>query len=153
DLVDEEDVARLQIGEECREVAGALDDRARGGAKPDTHLARDDLRQRRLAEAGGPVKEHVVERLAAGAGGGDEDVEVLAHLALPDEIVESERAKRGLARVVLAPRRVDEARIGGGHVRRAHAESSLRPLRMSPSMPASGPSLAAARATAVIASA
>ena len=51
DLVDEQDVARLQVGQQRREVAGALDHRARGGAEADPELAGDDLRQRRLAEA------------------------------------------------------------------------------------------------------
>ena len=65
DLVDEEDVAVLEIGEERREIAGLDDDRAGGGAEIDAELARDDLRERRLAEARRPDEEHVVERLLA----------------------------------------------------------------------------------------
>ena len=65
DLVDEQHVARLQIGQQRGEIAGALDHRARGGAEADPQLARDDLRQRRLAEAGRPEEQHVVERLAS----------------------------------------------------------------------------------------
>ena len=67
DLVDEQHVARLQIGQQRGEIAGALDDRARGGAEADPHLARDDLRQGRLAEPGRPEKQHMVERLARGS--------------------------------------------------------------------------------------
>ena len=51
DLVDEQDVARLEIGEQRREIAGARDHRARRRAETDAQLARHDLRQRRLAEA------------------------------------------------------------------------------------------------------
>ena len=50
DLVDEQDVARLQVGQQCGEIAAALDHRARGGTEADAHFAGDDLRERRLAE-------------------------------------------------------------------------------------------------------
>ena len=65
DLVDEQHVARLEIGEERRQIAGALDDRAGGRAEADAQLARDDLRQGRLAEARRPEQQHMIERLAA----------------------------------------------------------------------------------------
>ena len=64
DFVDEQHVARFEIGEQRREVAGLGDHRARGGAKVDAELARDDLRQRGLAEAGRPDEQHMVERFA-----------------------------------------------------------------------------------------
>ena len=63
DLVDEQDVALLEIGEERGEVAGLGDDRTGGRAEIDAELAGDDLRQRRLAEARRPDEEDVVERL------------------------------------------------------------------------------------------
>ena len=67
DLVDEQHVALLEIGEQRREVAGLGDDRAGGGAEVDAELARDDLRERGLAEAGRADEQHVVERLLARA--------------------------------------------------------------------------------------
>ena len=51
DLVDEQHIARLQIGEDRREIAGPLEHRARGLAQVDAELGGDDVRQRRLAEA------------------------------------------------------------------------------------------------------
>ncbi len=63
DLVDEQHVARLQVGQDRGQVAGALDHRAGGGAEADAQLARDDLRQRGLAQARRPVQQHVVHRL------------------------------------------------------------------------------------------
>ena len=51
DLVDEQHVVRLEVGEQRREVAGALEHRARRLAQVDAELVRDDVRQRRLAEA------------------------------------------------------------------------------------------------------
>ena len=65
DFVDEQDVARLQIGELRGEIAGLGDHRPRGRAEIDAELARHDLRQRRLAEAGRADEQHMVERLAA----------------------------------------------------------------------------------------
>ena len=72
-LVDEQDVARLEIGELRREIARLGDDRPRGRAEIDAELARDDLRQRRLAEAGRTDEQHMIERLAARLGRFDED--------------------------------------------------------------------------------
>ena len=65
DLVDEQDVAVLEIGEQGGEIARLGDHRPGGGAKADAKLARDDLRQRGLAEAGRAEEQHMVERVAA----------------------------------------------------------------------------------------
>ena len=43
DLVDEEDVARFEVGQDRGKVAGLGDDRAGGGADPDAEFAGDDL--------------------------------------------------------------------------------------------------------------
>jgi hypothetical protein len=51
DLVDEQHVARLQIGQDRGEVAGAHQQRAGGGAEANPQFARHDLRERGLAEA------------------------------------------------------------------------------------------------------
>ena len=69
DFVDEQDIPGLEVCQDCGEVAGPLDHRPRGGAEADAKLAGDDLRERGLAEAGRAVQQHVVQRLAAGAGG------------------------------------------------------------------------------------
>ena len=65
DLVDEQHVVRLEVGQQRREVAGALEHRPRRLAQVDAELVRDDVRQRRLAEARRAEQQHVVERLAA----------------------------------------------------------------------------------------
>ncbi len=49
DLVDEQHVARLEIGEQRGEIAGLGDHRTGGGAEIDAQFARHDLRQRGLA--------------------------------------------------------------------------------------------------------
>ena len=112
DLVDEEDVALLEVGEEGGEVAGPRDHRTRGGAEIDAELAGNDLRQRRLAEARRPDEEDMVERLVPRARGIDEDLEVRAGLGLADEIGEELRAERRVRRVVVAGLGRDDAAHG-----------------------------------------
>ena len=65
DLVDEQHVLRLEVGEHRGEVARALEHRAGGLAQVDAELARDDVRERGLAQARRAEQQHVVERLAA----------------------------------------------------------------------------------------
>ena len=93
DLVDEQDVAVLEVGEQRGEVARLGDDRAGGGAEADAHLAREDSGERRLAEAGRAVEQHMVERLAAALRGVDEHAQILARRLLADELVEALRAE------------------------------------------------------------
>ena len=94
DLVDEQDVAILEVGEQRGEVARLGDHRARGRAEADAHLAREDLGQRRLAEPRRAVEQHMVERFAAALRGVDEHPQVLPRRLLADELVEGLRAKR-----------------------------------------------------------
>ena len=65
DLVDEQHVARFQIGQQRGEVAGLGNHRPGGGAEVDAQFARHDLRQRGLAEARRADEQHVVERFVA----------------------------------------------------------------------------------------
>ena len=88
DLVDEEHVAILEIGEERGEVAGLGDHRAGGRAEIDAELARHDLRERGLAQPGRPGEQHMVERLAPRARRLDEHLEISADLGLTDELGE-----------------------------------------------------------------
>ena len=100
DFVDEQNVARLEIGELGGQIAGLGDHRAGGRAEIDAEFARDDLRQRRLAEAGRPDEQHVIQRLAARLGRFDEYFQVLAHRLLTREVGEHLRPQRD---VVLEP--------------------------------------------------
>ncbi len=92
-LVDEQHVARLEIGDECREIAGLRDHRTGGGTEVDAELARDDLRQRGLAEARGTDEKHMVERLFARARRLDEHAQVGARFFLADEFGQPLRAQ------------------------------------------------------------
>ena len=73
DLVDEQDVALAQAGQDGGEIAGPLDGRARGRPDLGAHLGGDDVRQRRLAQPRRAVEQDVVDRLGSMLGGVDED--------------------------------------------------------------------------------
>jgi hypothetical protein len=88
DLVDEEHLPGLEVGEDRREIAGLLEHRTGRRSHGDAELVRDHVRERRLAEAGRAVQQHVIERLAALPRGSDRHVEVLANVVLPDVLVE-----------------------------------------------------------------
>ena len=103
-LVDEQHVARLQIGEQCREIAGPLEHRARGLAQVDAELGGDDVRQRRLAETRRPEDQHVIERLAARARRADEDLQLRLDRRLADVLREAARADGPLDGLFLARR-------------------------------------------------
>ena len=88
DLVDEQDVALAEAGEDGRQVAGALDGRSGGRADLGAHLRGHDVGERGLAESGRTVEQDVVDRLGPMLGGVDEDREVLLHAILAGELVE-----------------------------------------------------------------
>ena len=104
------------------QIAGALDHWTGGGAKTDAEFPRHDLRQCGLSQTRRAVQQHMVHRLGAGAGGLDEDGEVLAGGTLAGEIRQGLRSQGRLDGVFLA--------APGVHIP-AHRATSRRPSRMS----------------------
>jgi hypothetical protein len=102
DLVDEQHVVRLQVGQQRGQVAGALDHRAGGLAQVDAHLGGDDMGQRGLAQAGRAEDQHVVERLLALARGLDVDLQLFADGFLAQVFVQALGTDAGLDRFVFA---------------------------------------------------
>ena len=166
DLVEEEDLALVERGQQRGQVAGPLDGRAAGDAQRDAELGGDDHRHRGLAEAGRPGEQDVVRRPAAAHRPLEDELELLAHPVLADELVERlgpqrvldlplvDRGERG-HRVVLALERgqVDVGRqvVGVvGHVRlrvrraaRSRAVTSARVGR--PRVPTASTAVSASR--------
>ena len=117
DLVDEEDVARRERGEEAGEVALLHERGAARHVERDAQLAREDVRERGLAEAGRAGEEHVIERLAARPRGLRVHAEVLDELLLPDVLLERggpERLLEPLLAVRRSARDLAEGRLGHG---------------------------------------
>ena len=81
----------------------------------DVELGGEDLRERRLAQAGRAGEQHVVERLAARGGRLERDRELLLERVLADEVLEAARAQRALELVLGgdALGRLDRGVIGG----------------------------------------
>ena len=71
-----------------RQVARALQYRARGVTQVDAHFTRDDVSQGGLAQPRRAEQEHMIERFAAHPCGGYENGELLANPFLPDVFVE-----------------------------------------------------------------
>ena len=128
DLVEEEHLALGERGQDGREVARVLDRGAGGQPQGGVHLRGHDHRQRGLAEPGRTGEQDVVRGAVAQPGGGEHEVQLLAHAHLAHELVQVLGAQRGLEPTLL---RVD-GRRGQRRGLRAH-----RPPRTEPAMPTS----------------
>ena len=116
DLVDEEHVVLLEVGQQRRQVLGLFQHRPGGLAQVHAQLVRDDVRQRGLAQARRAEQQHVVQRLAALARRADEDLQLLARLGLARRIRPAAWAAaraRSLLRCGEAGA-ADTTRLGGG---------------------------------------
>ena len=140
DLVDEEDIAGLEGGEDRGQHPLVLQGRPAGEAGLNAHLGGDDLSQGGLAEARGTVEEDVIDRFGAGAGRLDEDAHLLADGRLADEVLEPAGTEDGVGRPLLVELSgADHAAVVHGMVRRgstgrrrsrrAPAVTSRRPRR------------------------
>ena len=83
-LLTEQDVVRLQVGQDRGEIARPLENRAGRLPQVDLHLVGDDMREGRLAEARRAEDQHVIERFAAVARRRHENVHLLPDARLAD---------------------------------------------------------------------
>src|SRR2546425_314823 len=88
DLVHEQDVALLEVGQDGGQVPGALECRPRRGPKPRADLVGNDPGQRRLAEPGRSREQHVVDPLASTAGAPDQQAPLLPDAGLADALLD-----------------------------------------------------------------
>ncbi len=100
DFVDEKHVAAFQRGEQAREVAGLFDRRAAGVLDVHAHRVREDVGERRLAEAGRTAEQDVLEHIAALLRGLHHQFQPLADFFLPRELAEHRRSQRDVERRV-----------------------------------------------------
>ena len=85
-LIDKQHVVIVQIGQECSEVPRPREYWARRDSKSDAELCRHDSSKRRLAKSRRSSKQEMVDRLAALASCFKNNVEMLNHLWLTDEL-------------------------------------------------------------------
>ncbi len=100
DLIDEEHRAGLERGEKRGHVALALQRRSGRLHERDVELRGDDLRERGLAEPRRAGEQHVVQRLAAGCGGGDRHRELILQPLLTDEVLQAARPQTAVKLVL-----------------------------------------------------
>ena len=118
DLVDEQHVVLFEVVHDRGEVGGALDRRTRSHVDVDAELARDDVRERGLAEAGRSREQHVIEHFGASASGLDRHAENFLGALLADELVERARAQREIdPAIVLVADARGKPRFRGGRRR------------------------------------
>ena len=103
-LVDEQHVPRLEIGQQRRQIAGPLENRAGCLAEIHLELVGDDVRQGGLAEPRGSENQHVIQRLAAHARRLDRDVEQLDDLGLAHVVRDALGSHRAVDFFVLGNR-------------------------------------------------
>ena len=87
-LINEEHLTRLQIRDDGSQITGAFDHGASGDTQRSSHLARDHMGQRGLAQPRGTVEEHMVEGLAAFTRRLYEHPQVVAEPTLADELAQ-----------------------------------------------------------------
>ena len=117
DLVDEENVAVLERGQDRRQVAFALERRTRDRTDSDAQLLTDDVGETRLSQPRGTDEKNVVERLAAAFRSFERDSQLLLDALLADELVQAARAERTLQLVLLGSEH-DGGRDSLGHAAR-----------------------------------
>src|SRR5687768_14106860 len=115
DLVDEEDVVRLERRENRRHVSLPLERRACDAADADPELLADDEGQARLAEPGRAGEKDVVESLAAGLRSFQRDRELLLDPLLADKVLEPARTKRAVELVVSGSEHGRGHALGSAH--------------------------------------
>ena len=95
-LVDEEHVVRLQAGQDTGQVARLVQHGTRRDFEAHAQLVGNDVGEGRLAQSGRSVQQHMVQRLATQAGRLDEDAQVVHHLVLAAEVLETQGAQHVL---------------------------------------------------------
>ena len=91
DLVDEDDVAGLQAGQQAGQISRLVDDGARRGLDVDAHGLAENEGQRRLAETRRPQQKHVIQGLLALPRRLDGQHEAVGHFPLTGELLEAGR--------------------------------------------------------------
>jgi hypothetical protein len=112
-FVDEEHVPLFEISELRGQIARLGNYRPRGRTEIDAELARDDLRERCLAEPRRPDEQDMIERVLARLRRLDEDFQVLARGLLAGEVGERLRPERRVGIVGALFRGYEVAGDGG----------------------------------------
>jgi len=112
DLVNEQHIMRLEIGQQRSQIARFCDHGPRSRAKTDPELTRNDLSKRGLAQTRGTEEQRVIHRFAARPGAIYEDPQIVARGLLPDKLGQALRPQRGVGIVGLPIGRMEGCILG-----------------------------------------
>ena len=101
-LVNKEDIPFLERSQQAGQVARLVEDGTGGHLHPHSHLVGDDMRQRRLAQAGRTVEQGVVQGFAAHLGGLYIYGKVRDYLLLSREIIQLLRSDNSVQFIIFA---------------------------------------------------
>jgi hypothetical protein len=90
-FIDKKDVLGPQIGEYGRQVAGAFDGGTGGDFYTNSHFGSDDIGESSFSQAGGTIKQRVVQGFTPAFSRGNGDIQVLFYSVLADEIIQAVR--------------------------------------------------------------
>ncbi|MNE08586.1 hypothetical protein D3C80_1012390 [compost metagenome] len=116
DLVDEQHIARLEVGQQRRQIAGALQHRAGGALDRHAHFLGDDVGQGGLAEARRAEDQRVVQRFRPTSGRLDEQLHLFAHAGLADVLGQLQRADGAILLLLAFARRSRDQAVGFNHL-------------------------------------
>ena len=112
DLVNEQHISRLQVGQDRGEVTLSLEHGAGCLTQIHAKFGGEDVGEGGLTEAGRPEDEHMIERLTAAACGIDEDPELLLDGRLTHIVRKAPRAYGAIKCLVLPDAlRVDQSLV------------------------------------------
>src|SRR6202000_2299944 len=111
-LIDEQHITRLQVGENRGDIGRALQHRAGGLAQAHSQLAGEDVGQGGFSQTRRSEDQHVIERLAPLSRSSDEDLELCLYGGLPDVLTEASGADSALDNLVLAASRPTADSLG-----------------------------------------
>jgi len=94
-LVDEKNVALLQVGEQRCQVTGAFHNRPGRAFEVDTHFESDDMCQGRFPESWRTAEQDVIDRITAMPCRFDQDTEIFFNLLLANVLIQRSRTQTG----------------------------------------------------------
>ena len=100
DLIDEQDVAGFEVGDDRCQVPRTIQGRARRATELRTHLGSQDPGERSLAKPGRPREQHVVNGLISPFRRLDQNCQSLLEGLLANEVRHAARPQAGLDRFV-----------------------------------------------------
>ena len=103
DFINKKNVVVVEVGQNSRQVSGALYRRTGGNPDVHPHLSGNDISQGRFPQPRRAVKQYMVQRLVPALSRRDGYLQVLLDLVLPDKVIEAAGAEAAVKVYVFSP--------------------------------------------------